>query len=83
MPSIRWELLRDGIEDYEYFWLLREHVERLKASGAAASLYEEEQALLEVPDDVCSDLTHFAITPEPIHRHRARLAAAIEKLAAY
>jgi hypothetical protein len=80
VPSIRWELLRDGIEDYEYFWLLREQIERLKASGADPSAFQSEEALLDVPEDVCSDLTHFATTPDPIHRHRAKLAAAIEKL---
>lgn len=80
VPSIRWELLRDGVEDYEYFWLLRSEVERLKQSGADPSAYAEAERLLDVPAEVCADLTHFALTPEPIHSHRARLAQAIEQL---
>ncbi len=80
VPSIRWELLRDGIEDYEYFWLLREEIARLRGSGADPSVYREAEKLLEVPPEVCSSLTHFTTTPEPIHQHRARLAEAIERL---
>ena len=80
VPSIRWELLRDGIEDFEYFWALREEIARLKESGADPSVYQEAEELLEVPSEVCADLTHFTATPEPIHRHRAKLAEAIERL---
>ena len=80
VPSIRWELLRDGIEDYEYFHLLRQQVDRLKQSGADPSLYQPAEQLLEVPLDVCADLTTFTVTPEPLHAHRARLAQAIEQL---
>ncbi len=80
VPSARWELLRDGIEDYEYFWLLRQEVDRLKEAGVDPSVYEEAEALLQVPADICSSLTDFTTTPEPIHAHRARLANAIERL---
>ena len=74
IPSIRWELLRDGIEDYEYLWLLKGEIERLGAHGYAP--------LLEVPPDVCTSLTEFATTPGPIHAHRAKVAEAIERLRA-
>jgi hypothetical protein len=83
VPSIRWELLRDGIEDYEYFWLLKQEIERLKASGTDPSVYREAERLLEVPSDICADLTHFTTTPKPIHQHRAKLAEAIERLRRY
>jgi len=82
VPSIRWELLRDGIEDYEYLWLLRQEIERLKASGAGRSAYREAELLLEVPAEVCTSLTEFATTPEPIYAHRAKVAEAIEGLRA-
>ena len=26
VSSIRWEMLREGLEDYEYFWLLRDRI---------------------------------------------------------
>ena len=38
MDSIRWEALRDGIEDYEYLWLLTAAAEEVKAElGQAAA----------------------------------------------
>lgn len=80
IPSIRWEALRDGIEDYEYFWLLRSEVQRLRKAGADPSVVRDAELLLEVPADVCADLTHFTTTPEPIHQHRAKVAEAIERL---
>jgi len=80
VPSIRWELLRDGIEDYEYLWLLRAEVQRLKAAGAPPASYAEAERLLEVPAEVCTSLTEFATTPEPIYAHRAKVAEAIEGL---
>lgn len=80
IPSIRWELLRDGIEDYEYFWLLKQQVDRLEQAGVDESVYEDAGLLLAVPADVCTSLTDFTTTPEPIHGHRAKLAAAIERL---
>lgn len=82
IPSCRWEALRDGIEDYEYFVLLRAEVERLRQAGADPSLYAEAERLLEVPQEVTGDLTTFTVTPEPIHGHRGRVAEAIERLRA-
>ncbi len=80
VPSLRWELLRDGVEDYDYLWLLRSEVERLRQSGADPCVYQEAEKLLEVPPDVWTDATHFTTEPEPIHTRRAKVAEAIESL---
>jgi hypothetical protein len=80
VPSIRWELLRDGIEDYEYLWLLQQEVDRLRKSGVDPGVYESAAVLLAVPSEVCESLTEFTSSPEPIHAHRAKVAAAIEEL---
>ena len=68
VTSIRMEMLRDGIEDYEYFAMLEK--------GNPAS------PLLAVPKDVSESLTKFSDSPLPIMRHRLLLARAIEGLAA-
>jgi hypothetical protein len=82
IPSIRFELLRDGIEDFEYFWLLEHELQRARSLGVDPALCDRVAQLLEVPEDVYADPTHFATDPGPIHKHRRKLAEAIEELAA-
>jgi hypothetical protein len=81
VPSIRWEMLREGIEDYEFLWLLRELLEekrdQLKAEQKRA--YDE---LLTVPDSITKSMTEFTTDPTPIYARRAEIAQAIEVLRA-
>ncbi|MHC1765250.1 MAG: DUF4091 domain-containing protein [Verrucomicrobiia bacterium] len=79
--SLRWENLRDGMEDYEYFWMLQQAVERLEASPTDGELAKEARALLTVPQVVSKDLTHFTTDPRTLLAHRSRLAAMLERLA--
>ena len=37
MSTIRFELMREGLEDHEYLWMLRHHVSQLKASPTDAA----------------------------------------------
>ncbi|MDQ7778274.1 MAG: DUF4091 domain-containing protein [Planctomycetota bacterium] len=83
IPCIRWECLRDGVEDYEYFFLLRTLVEAAKTntdSKAPASLVRDAEKLLAVPADVSKSMTDFTRDPRPLLQHRARLAEAIQKM---
>lgn len=63
--SIRLENLRDGIEDWESLYVLRDYADALKAAsggsptGKAADLIAQAQALLDVPDDVVKDVTNW------------------------
>ncbi len=68
VSCIRLEMIRDGIEDYEYF-------ARLKSLDPG-------NALLKVPPDVCSALDDYTRTPEPLEKHRLKLAREIERLSA-
>ena len=72
--SLRWEILRDGVEDYEYFALLRD---LLKSKPDA-----EAEALLKAPAAVFTEMTHFSLDPAPMLEHREKLARAIERLSA-
>lgn len=78
--SLRWENLRDGIEDYEYFWLLQQQIKRAQDRPEAAGLVAEARALLRVPAEVSRDLTHFTTDPRSMLAHRERLARMIERL---
>ncbi|MBU0606401.1 MAG: DUF4091 domain-containing protein, partial [Armatimonadetes bacterium] len=63
-PSVRLENIRDGIEDYEYLWLLRERAPK--------------SPLLAVGDDISRDFTHFTKDPQVITDRRLAIARAIE-----
>jgi hypothetical protein len=80
IPSIRWECLRDGAEDYEYFVRLQQLCERLQAMGRNPRLLEQARALLQVPPEVSKSMTEFTHDPRPLLRHRDRLARMIERL---
>ena len=78
VDSFRLEMLRDGIEDYEYFVLLK----RLLAErrNLPPEVRARAAALLKVPQSVYSSMTEFTTDPEPMERHREKLARAIEKI---
>ncbi|NLN91193.1 MAG: DUF4091 domain-containing protein [candidate division WS1 bacterium] len=70
--SLRWEMLRDGIEDYEYL--------RILEGLAVAANDAEALALLEIPEEISASLTQFATDSTPIYEHRLKVAEAIERL---
>jgi hypothetical protein len=79
VDSIRWEMLRDGIEDYEYMVILR----RLLAERGDKATPEKCAAfrdLLEVPANITSSMTAFTTDPRQIESRREAIARAIEAL---
>jgi hypothetical protein len=78
--SIRWEMLREGIEDYEYFWLLRDLVEKTKKRSEKGDALARAEQLLTIPDAITRDQTHFTHDPLDLYRYRTALAEAIVAL---
>ncbi len=79
VDSIRWEMLRDGIEDYEYLAMLRRALANKNIAPARRATLEK---LLIVPNEISKDATTFTRDPAPIESRRAELAAALSSLAA-
>ncbi|MBN1342137.1 MAG: DUF4091 domain-containing protein [Phycisphaerae bacterium] len=77
VPSQRLEMIRDGVEDYEYLWLLRDRIGRARARGIDVA---EAEKLLTIPQDVARDVGHYTDDPEVIDRYRNQVAEAIEGL---
>ena len=65
VDSIRFEMLREGLEDYEYFVLLK----RLSPNDPN----------LKVPASVATSPTVYSTDPADMENHRLKLARAIEK----
>ena len=68
VSSIRFELLREGIEDYEYLWLLKSLGDPSFADDAAKSMVV--------------DIRAFSRNPEELFTLREKMARRIEQLAA-
>ena len=72
-------MLREGIEDYECLYMLRELLAKRRDSLSAEQIKKYE-VLLEVPNSITSDMTTFSTDPSPIYARRAAIAEAIEQL---
>jgi succinate dehydrogenase flavin-adding protein (antitoxin of CptAB toxin-antitoxin module) len=79
VETIRLEMLRDGIEDYEYLAILKRLLKD-KANKLTAEQHREYSELLEVPDNIIKKLTNFTKDPAPIEAQREKIARAIAKL---
>ncbi len=80
VDSIRWEMLREGIEDYEYFRLLDGLIAEADGKGVAGDLLAGARELAAVPDAVIADDRTYSKDPRPLYAHRRRVAGMVEQL---
>lgn len=80
VDSIRWEHLRDGIEDYEYFRILRDRLQGAQGKKLPLAQQRQLEKLLTVPEAVSRSLTDFTRDGAALETHRRELAKAIELL---
>jgi len=73
-------MLREGVEDFEYLWMLREQVRKLRKAGVSGPALDEAEELIRVPEEISTSLTEFTLDPQPIFRRRAKVAEALERL---
>lgn len=78
VPSIRWEMIREGIEDFDYFRILRDRVE--SAAGRPPNAVNKAREALKLVDSCAPSLTQYTKDPAKLDRVRARVAQAIESL---
>jgi hypothetical protein len=81
VPSIRLEVLRDGIEDHDYLSLLDELVARARARGLRDGvLLDEAEALARVPPEVVRSPREFTRDAATLLSRREAVAGMIERL---
>ena len=78
VPSLRLEILRDGIEDYEYFVMLEKAIEN--APRKNSKIAKEARELLNIPVTIYTDETTYSKNPQDIIKYREKLADYIIKL---
>lgn len=64
--SIRWEIIREGVQDYEYLSILKKKVGEEKAK--------------EYLKGIVDDFTHYTQDPEKLERRRIEIGKMIERL---
>ena len=79
VDSIRWETIRDGIEDYDYLRLLGDRVKKLEAAGGNAALLERAKNALNLKALV-PDLVTFPRDPKVLTDKREEIARMIVEL---
>lgn len=81
VESLRWEMLGEGVQDWEYFHMLASLIARAEASGMSGASLTRAKSLLTVPNSICTDMTHYTRDPQRLYRRRLELAEAIEGIA--
>ncbi len=79
-PSARWEQLRDGLEDLEYFWLLDALADQLESKGLEPQWVAEARALIAFPQELATSLTQFTDDPGELAAWRLKMGEQIEKM---
>ncbi len=80
LSTIRLENIRDGFEDYEYLYMLKEMADRVRAmptSPDRKAYLEAIDKLLAVPDSVVKSTTAYTLDPKALASYRTELAEAI------
>ena len=79
VPSIRLAAIRDGIEDYEYFWQLRQRLTdaRNRHLVIPAGLEQTAEELLAVPRTIVASLTEYTDDPDAVLATRRQTAETI------
>jgi len=81
MNSIRWEIQREGLEDYEYFWLLESKVKKIKKElGPAADSIPSDFRSKEICGMLVKSLADYNEDPEAFYSIRKLLATEISKI---
>lgn len=80
VPCVRLEILRDGIEDYEYLHLLEETIPTMNKADAkkAASLLKLPRTVFQ-DDDATHDEKYYIKDPQFLFQRREQIARLLEK----
>jgi hypothetical protein len=77
--SVRWEILREGIEDYEYFILLEKAVKN--AGPEKRALADQGRELLNFPGSLFKNGKEYTKDPQDLLNYRQKIALLLEKFA--
>ena len=83
VTSIRLEVTRDGLEDYEYLYLLNEILKEFKGKNLDArnrKLLKKAEGLLKIDNSIAASMEEYTKDPQVIEKRRFDIANMIENL---
>ncbi|MDD2711090.1 MAG: DUF4091 domain-containing protein [Verrucomicrobiae bacterium] len=86
LNSIRWELMRDGIDDYDYFCILNDRIKRLKElrktkqSSECNELIDLGEKSLKTADSFIESVKVYVKDPDAIYQAREAIGELIERI---
>lgn len=78
VDSIRWETIRDGIEDWDYFRILQDKIDAATDAKKATSAYTAAQDALKLVNECTKSMTDYCQDPSRTESIRLKVAVAIE-----
>lgn len=77
VDSIRWEMLREGMEDFEYFALIQA---KLEVGELTVKQADRARELLSIPEGIVKSRTEYAKDSQLLYDYREKLAEFIERV---
>ena len=72
--SLRWEQMRNGIQDYEYFWMLEDKIKKMKAGlGNRLSIIEPSRRGKEIASQVVKTMDVYARNPVTLYNVKKQI----------
>ncbi len=75
IDSIRWEMLREGMEDFEYFTLIKK---KLAEGTLSQEQTQRANALLSIPEEIVKSTNEYTKDARLYYEYRAKLADFLE-----
>jgi len=79
VSSVRWEIIRDGIEDYDYLTILMDRLRRVRSAGGHEALVERAAKVCDL-EELVPDLVSFARDPQILIKKRDEIGRMIGAL---
>jgi len=73
-------LIREGLEDYEYFWTLQQTKTSCEQFGFGPSLVTQANGLLAVPTTILTSLSEYTDNPTLLQNHRTSIGLLLEEM---
>lgn len=80
VDSIRWEMIREGIEDYDYLWMLNDAIRKAEGDPKKADAVSAGKEALAEVDLLVRSVTDYETDPTKLYAARKKVAEAIENL---